>query len=358
MSKDLQTPPNQSEEVDLGQLFKMIGKTFDNLFKLIANIIKKSFLGFVWLIFFIKSHIIKIVIGGIIGFAFGFYRQSTGEPIYKSTTVLKQNYDTGENLYRLVDYYNELIAEADTVTLGSVLSIDPKKAASMIQLEIEPVVTQNEKLEDFDEYTKGLDSIIASTITFESYVKNSRQFDYPVQRVILKAKKQDIFGTVVSNIVNKITSTDYFLKEQKKDLAELENLEKSILESLDASNELQSVYKKVLESPLDSKNSPQTSIRIDNTEDKSITKEFELYNNDIDLRRELVSIQRRKEDKQYIVEVVSSQENQGTLDNTKEFLGLSLDFKVYYALVFMILVFLILLGLYFVKFIEKYKNTI
>ena len=358
MSKDLQTPPNQSEEVDLGQLFKLIGKTFDRLFKFISDTFKKLFLSFVWFVFFVKKHFVKIVIAGIVGFAYGFFRQSKGEPIYKSTTVLKQNYNTGENLYRLVDYYNELIAEADTVNLGSVLNIDAKKAASMIQLEIEPVVTQNEKLEDFDEYTKGLDSIIASTITFESYVENSRQFDYPVQRVIIKAKKQDIFGTVVSNIVNKIISTDYFIKEQKKDLAELENLEKSIRESLEASNELQKVYKNVLETPVDNKNTPQTSIRIDNTEDKSITKEFELYNNDIDLRRELVSIQRRKEDKQYIVEIVSSQENQGTLDNTKEFLGKSLDFKVYYAIVLMVLISVVLLALHFINFLQKFKNKI
>ena len=83
-----------------------------------------------------------------------------------------------------------------------------------------------------------------------------------------------------------------------------------------------------------------------------------MYNNDVGLRRELVSIQRQKEDKRFIVEVVSSQENQGTIDNTKEFLGKSLDFKIYYALVLMILASVILLTLHFINFLEKYKNEI
>ncbi|WP_298340728.1 hypothetical protein [uncultured Algibacter sp.] len=357
MSKDLQKP-QQSEELDLGHIFKVIGNTFEKLFQFISNILKKLFLSFVWLIFFIKKHIIKIIIAGIIGFAYGYYRQSKGEPIYKSTTVIKQNYDTGENLYRAIDYYNELIAERDSVTLGSVLDINSIKAGSILELEVESVITENDKLENFDEYTKGLDSIIASSVTFENYVKNSKEFHYPVQRIIIKAKEKAVFGTVISKIVDKIASTEFFQIEQKKDLTELMNLEKTILESLEASKDLQSVYKKVLEKPLEKPVGSQTSITIDNNEDKNVTKEFELYNNDVELRRELVQIQREKEDKKFIVEVVSSQENQGTIDNTKEFLGTPLDFKIYYALVLMILASMILLTLHFIKFLEKYKNEI
>lgn len=357
MSKDLQKP-GQSDEVDLGQLFKVIGNMFEKLFQFISKLFKRLFLSFVWLVFFIKRHIIKIIIAGIIGFVYGYYRQSKGEPVYKSTTVIKQNYDTGENLYRAIDYYNELIAERDSVTLGSVLDIGSTKAGSIIQLEVESVITENDKLENFDEYIKGLDSVIASTVTFENYVKNSKEFQYPVQRIIIKAKDKGIFGTAVSKIVNKIVNTDYFQTEQKKDLDELNLLEESIKFSLKASEDLQNVYKRVLETPIDNAKGSQTSISIDNTEDKSVTKEFELYNNDVNLRRELVAIERRKEDKQYIIEVVSSQENQGTIDNTKELLGRSLNIKVYYTIILMVLTSVILLTLHFIKFIEKYKNEI
>ncbi len=357
MSKDL-PQPQQSEEVDLGQLFKMIGNMFDKLFKFIGNLLRKLFLSFVWFVFFVKKHIIKIVIAGIIGFAYGYFKQNKGEPVYKSTTVIKQNYETGENLYRAISYYNELIAENDFNTLGTVLNIESSKAASLIDLEVESVITENDKLENFDNYTKKLDSSVASTVTFENFVKNSKEFQYPVQRVIIKAKEKDVFGTVISKIVDKIVSTEYFITEQKKDLDELSRLEKSILTSLEASKDLQNVYKKVLETPLEKTSGSQTTISIDNTDDRNITKEFELYNNDVELRRELVSIQRRKEDKQFIIEVVSSQENQGTIDNTRELLGKTLNVKIYYTIILMVFASIILLTLHFVKFLDKYKSEI
>lgn len=358
MSKDLPQQPQQSEEVDLGQLFKIIGNMFERLFNFIKTILEKIFLSFVWVVFFIRKHVIKIIIAGIIGYAYGYFKQKKGKPMYRSTTVIKQNYDTGENLYRAINYYNELIEEGDSLTLGSVLNVDPSKAAALVELEVESVITENDKLKSFDQYTKELDSIRASTVSFEDYIKNSKEYHYPVQRIIMKAKEKSIFGTVVSKIVDKIVSTDYFRIEQKKDLDELDRLEKSILASLEASQELQKVYKNVLETPVEKTSGSQTSISIDNTDDRKITKEFELYNNDVQLRRELVSIQRQKEDKQNIIEIVSSQENQGTIDNSQEFLGKTLNVKTYYAIILMILASIILMTLHFIKFLEKYKDKI
>ena len=60
-----------SEEVDLGQLFKLIGRAFDRLFGFIGSILNKLFLAFVWMVFFVKRHFIKIALAGIIGFAYG-----------------------------------------------------------------------------------------------------------------------------------------------------------------------------------------------------------------------------------------------------------------------------------------------
>ncbi|MEP1488990.1 MAG: hypothetical protein ABJK28_11230 [Algibacter sp.] len=358
MSKDLQSP-QQSEEVDLGQLFKLIGSAFERLFRFIGSMFYKVFLAFVWVVFFAKKHIIKIVIAGIIGFGYGYFKQNKGEPVYKSTTVIKQNYETGENLYRAIDYYNELISEKDLITLSNILGVIPSKAASIVSLEVEPIVTENEKLIEYDLYIKELDSVIASKVTLEMYVNNSKEYQYPNQRVIIKAIEKDVFEPIIDRIVNKIAETEFFVIEQKKDLEELAGLEKIILESISASKELQEVYKDVLIAPLNNESKGvQTSIRIDNTEDKAQTKEFELYNSDVELRRELVEIRREKEDKKSILEVVSSQENQGTIDDSKEIFGKMVGSKVYYAIILMMLISLILLSLHFIKFLEQYKDKV
>ena len=356
MSEDSKKP-QQSEEIDLGQLFKLIGNAFERFFNFIGNICYKIFLAFVWGVFFVKRHILKIAIAAVIGFAFGFYKEIKGKPIYKSTTVIKQNYDTGENLYRAIDYYNELIQDKDSITLGAFLGIEPEKAASIINLEVESVITYNEKLKNFDEYTKELDSTIAKTMTFEDYVKNSKEFQYPVQRITIRAREKGVFGVVISQIINKTSNTGYFIDEQKKDLEELSRLKQALEESIKESKELQNVYKNVLEKPNQNQGS-QTSIRIDNTEDKNMTKEYDLYLNDINLKRELVGIERQVLDKSRIIEIVSSQENQGTIDNSKKLFGSFVGFKFYYAIVLALLTSAVLLLFHFIRFLEKYRAKI
>ena len=83
MSKEL-PPPQQSEEVDLGQLFKMIGNAFERFFKFLGNIFYSLFLAFVWFVFFIKRHLIKFIIAAIIGIAIGLVFEKTKEPAQKN----------------------------------------------------------------------------------------------------------------------------------------------------------------------------------------------------------------------------------------------------------------------------------
>ena len=44
MSKEIKSPQNNTEEIDLGELFKLIGKAFDRFFNFFGHIINKLFL--------------------------------------------------------------------------------------------------------------------------------------------------------------------------------------------------------------------------------------------------------------------------------------------------------------------------
>ena len=86
MSTD--TPrPQPNEEVDLGQLFKLIGNMFDRFFKFIGGLFNKLFLAFVWMVFFVKKHIVKLLIAGVIGFGIGFYKEKRFFYFYKIKTL-------------------------------------------------------------------------------------------------------------------------------------------------------------------------------------------------------------------------------------------------------------------------------
>jgi len=347
-----------SEEVELGQLFKLIGRSFDRFFRFIGNIFYGLFLAFVWLVFFTKRHLIKIVLAGVLGFAYGFIKQKASVPVYKSTAIIKQNYKTGENLYLLMDVYNALISQKDSMALAQNLEISPSEANSIGKFEIESTLSENQKLKLFDEYTKAIDSTLASTLEFSDFMKNSNEYEYAFQKITVRAYSKNIFRKVLKKIIQKAEESEFIINEQKKDIAELDRREVAINQSLKASDSLQKVYQRVLEKSVESSLGSQTSVTIDNTEDKSITKEFELFNIDLELKRELVDIQREKDDIQNIIEIVSSEQIEGSLDNSKAVFGFEVSKKIAYAITLALMVYLVLLTIEFINFLKRFKNKV
>ena len=88
MSKDL-PQPQQSEEVDLGQLFKLIGNAFDRLFRFIGSI----FIGIYKVILTLLIHFYNRLIWYVGAVIIGFITGSLGVvwPWKKSVFLIDQN---------------------------------------------------------------------------------------------------------------------------------------------------------------------------------------------------------------------------------------------------------------------------
>ena len=347
--------PQPSEEVDLGQLFKMIGNAFQRLFQFIGSIFNKLFLAFVWLVFFIKKRAVVLLIAAVAGLALGFILDKIAPPTYKSSITVKQNYATGENLYGSIDYYNSLLKDDDYEVLGRVLGLEKKVSEEILGIEIEPIITDNDRVVMFDKYISGLDSLAASKVEYEVFVDNIKDYKHQLQQISIKSKTRANFKNVFDNIIGDINTNTFFVNEQAKDLAELNQQKVALEQSLAQSDSLQRTYKRVLEQQMESKSTSETSITFEGNNDKNKTREFDLYKNDIELRREIVQIERKLKDKQNIVEIISGKQDSGFVDDTQELLGLTLGKKLYYLVLFTILAFVILFGLEFLKFLEKYK---
>ncbi|GAA3656601.1 hypothetical protein [Flavivirga jejuensis] len=358
MSKDL-PQPQQSEEVDLGQLFKLIGNAFSNLFHSIGRLFNKLFLAFVWLVFFVKTHVLKLIIAGIVGVVLGIVLEKTSEAVYKSSITLKQNYDTGENLYNEINYYKNLIKQEDISTLENILGIKSDEAESILDFEIEPVISENEKLQEFDAYLKEIDTSLLETIEYKTFLNNSKDHDHQYQKITIKAEERKNFKKVFHKIITNINSNVYFKREQEKDLIELRERASAITKSLIKADTLLAVYQKAIVKSAENNNDFQGKINI--TTDKgreSSTKEFELYNKGLELRASLIEIEREIADKEYIIEITSSKQDSGTIDDKKELFDVMISPKRYYAIILIGLTFITLLSLRFVKFLERYKDKI
>jgi hypothetical protein len=356
MSKEINTPQNNSEEVDLGQLFKLIGNMFDRFFMFLGNIFNKLFLAFVWCVFFVKKHIIILLVAGVLGFAYGFVKENKSKPIYKSSVIIRQNYSTGENLYNSISYYNGLLDQGDYAILAQELSIDTVFVSSIVSFGVEALITENQRLVHYNDYISKLDSTLASTIIYKDYIDNVKEYIYETQKLTIYSKSQDKFNIVFESVVGSLNSNVYFKREQTKDLKQLENRKLAIEDALAESDTLQIVYKKVLETTIGAQQGSQTSITIEGNDDKNKTKEFDLYKSDIELRRELVNIERELQNKEFIVEILSNTPNKGFVDSSIEILDISFNPKEVFSAFFVFVVFTILLMLRFIKFLEKFKS--
>ncbi len=358
MSKEINTPQNNSEEVDLGQLFKLIGSMFDRFFSFLGKILNKLFLAFVWCVFFIKKHIVLLLIAGFLGFGYGLIKENFSEPVFKSSILIKQNYNTGEALYDNINYYNNLISTRDYSTLAQELSIDSIYITSIFGFDVKSLVGENQRLIEFNNYTRKLDTTLASTIVYKEYLENVEDYIYDIQQISINSQTNDNFNLVFEAIIEKLNSNKYFKREQERDLRQLENREIAVKNALAQSDSLQKIYKKVLEKTTETTKGAQTSITIDGTDEKNKTREFDLYLNNIELRKELVSIEREKENKQFIMETLSTIPSKGFMDDSIEIFNKSVSKKIFYLFSFPFFLFFILTLIEFVKFLEKFKSRV
>ena len=353
--------PNNSEEVDLGQLFKLIGNVFDRFFNFILRIFKSLFLAFIWVIFLVKKRIIILALATISGLAIGAFSTKTATPKYESSVTVVQNYPTGENLYNSVGYYNDLLRQQDYQTLGNVLNLDVEKTKSILVFDVKPVVSENNKLVAFNKYVKQLDSLAATKIEYEDFLENNEDYTHKYQQIRIESSERNSFKSVFENIVESINLNPFFVNEQRKDIVELTQTKEALELALVKSESLQDTYKKVLEQGIDADQSAKPSeigITFEGSSEVEKTKEFDLYQSDLVLRTQLVKIERELLDKKYIIEMISNKQDSGFASTTKTFLGIELSMTLFLGVLAFLVALAILFGIEFLKFIEKFKMSV
>ena len=354
MSTNSKTP-NQNEEVDLSTLFKVIGAAFDRLINFFTSIFKNVFLTFVWIIFLIKKHIIVLFSALVLGYLLGFFIAKFSVPKFDSSVAIAQNYPSGQNLYNLVKYYNNLVKQRDFETLGQALELDAETTSKISYFDITPLISGNNNLIVFNEFLLEIDTLASPKIEYNEFVENIEDYSYKYQKITIQSSLNTSFKPVFSKILNSIISNPYFMSEQKKDITELTKIKEALESSLVKSDSLKNTYKRVLEQELISNNASEIGITFEGSSKTKITREYELYLSDLELERELVATNRAILDKQYIIEMISNKQDSGVTSDSKEIFGFELPLSLFLALILFLLTSASLLVLEFLKFIERYR---
>lgn len=116
---------NDSQEIDLSQISKKIGKSYQDFLSWIFNCVQ-----------FILKNIIYFVVLGLTGLIIGYFLDK-GNKTYEHQIYVKPNFGVTDLLYSKIDLLEAKLKERDTMFFKS---IGVKKPKLISKIEIEPIV--------------------------------------------------------------------------------------------------------------------------------------------------------------------------------------------------------------------------
>ena len=352
MDNNLQrTPQNSgSEEIDLGQLFKLIGDGFRNLFNFIGSIFQKLFDLLILFLLFIQKHFLKFAIAAVLGAVLGFFVDSMVNTKYESTMTVEPNFNSAQQLYNNIHFYNELAASKDSVSLAEALDISVSDASGLREFSIESYADENQKVKLFDAFVRELDSTTRKTIDLENFMENFNSFDARFHNISVVSTDPFVARKTQPAILNSIVRNNYFSLQKNIAQKNIDVQDSIIQRQLVEIDSLQRLYKRVMEKEAEK---PMTGTSISLGENgQQENRELALIRQVDELKEGLVELNEKRANQSDIVNVISEFPRRGV-----ELKGFTNSFKLFVPAGLILLTLIILLALELNKFLIKYKKN-
>lgn len=295
---------DESEEVDLGSLFVIIGKGFAKLFNFFGRIFKGIFDFIIQILLFLRENSIKLTIATLIGGILGFIFEVKSESKYESSLFLKPNFNSARQLYNNIEFYNDLVKQKDSAQLASIFKIPKKEAQTLKMFTIVPVVNENDILTSYDDLTQAIDTVAIKDYSYSKFQKAFTKFDYKVHKVSVTANKSTVFIKLSDAIISSIINNDYFKNLKKINKQNLLRTDLLLRKNLQQADSLHHVYKKVM---LEKAKHTQSGTSINLSEVKSgKIKELDLFDTNIELNEALIEVNEDLSEKSEVINIVSN----------------------------------------------------
>ena len=327
---------NNEEEVDLGSLFVIIGKGFSNFFNFIGNIFKGIFHFLITILIFLRENILKIGIAGFIGLIAGFFLEVKTPKKFESEMLLKPNFESTRQLYNNVNYYNDLVKQKDTVSLQKIFNLDKKTAASLEEFEIEPIITNRDIINAYDNLIESVDTLTIKSYVYEAFENSFTIYDYEVHKLNVTAKENDVFNKLGDVIISSVVNNNYFKRLKKLTNENLNRTDSLYRQNLTQIDSLRKVYMEVM---IEEAKKTTAGTNIDLGGKNKTTKELELFTTNKVINQDLKNIASQKATEYEVINVLSSFQPIGT-----EIKGVTKNYAFLLAILgvgFMILVLLL-----------------
>jgi hypothetical protein len=343
---------NTTEEVDLGILFNAIGNFFNKIFDFIGAVFKAIFSSIIFLIKAVIENFKVISIVILLALLVGLGLEKTREVVYYSEMLVRPYFNSKYQLVSNIDYYNSLLDSENYGNLISIFEISEEDLKTIKKFEIGTgPETENQLIQEYDEYAKSIDSTRALDLTFEDFVENRDLYSSDVYNIRVESSKRDIFKKLSSGF-NTTFNNEYSEKLMRVRDSTISIRKATYLKDLNKIDSLQTVYIRILTQ--ESLNGAVT-IGIEGllplTREKSKTNEYELFNREMAIRDSIRGLDQLKIEESVYYDVITDFSEIGLKSNK---LGKR------YSLIFPILSIFVMLLLYIaikvIKFAREYEG--
>lgn len=294
---------NSSDEMDLGQLFQLIGKAFQKLFNFIESIFKGIFRIVILFLLFLQRNFIVLTIAVIVGVIGGILADMYKIPRYISKMVVEPNFNSAQQLYNNIDFYNDLANAKDSLTLSKVLEISVGEAATIKQVFVDSYSDENQKIKLFDEFIRELDTTTIKALDYQGYLENFNSMDARFHQISIVATDDSVAKKAQLGIIKSISANEYFKLQKRINDENLDLQENIYNQQLSEIDSLQQLYKRVLEKEA---NKPMQGTNINLAENgESQNKELALVQERDILKERLVVLNLERANKSAILNVIS-----------------------------------------------------
>ena len=340
---------HNEEEVDLGSLFVIIGKGFSNFFNFIGSIFKGIFHQVLLFFLFIKKHVVKFILAALIGAIIGSYFEFTKKDLYEGAILLEPNFNSSKQLYKNINYYNNLLAVKDTTTLGKIFNISSSKASSLKSFEIIPVKTENDIISSYFYLMRTLDTLGTKNYEYAQFKKEFTDFDYYVHEVKVTSSDSKIFTNLELPIISSIKNNSFYANLLNSSNEDLKRKDSNLTNNLIEIDTLRKVYKEVL---LEEAKKESSGTIIDMAKDGDITaKEILLFRTNREIDNQLSLIKKDIVENSEVVNIVSNFPEVGAKVG-----GLTKNYIIICSILSMFFVLVVLSLINFNNYLDNYKN--
>ena len=303
----------QEEEVDLGNLFKVIGKGIKNFFNFLGDILQSIFHYFILFLIFIKNNLLKLGLALVLGFMVGLFLHYLNPKTYVSEMIVETNYGSGMQLYKQIDYLNDLVKKKDSVSLSNVLSIHENEASKISNFKVSPYQPSQNLYNAYDEYLLKTDTVYTRNYKFEDFKKRVDKYDLRYHQIEVSSELSTIFTKLSTSLIYLIES-DYYKNKRDIKLNEINQKLSVLNKNLIQVDSLRKTYKKVALKEVEN-NSSTSTIQIAKSDEEQDENDIKLFETTNDLLNNISWTNQDLVRKNNVVNIISDFDKVGVPNN-------------------------------------------